>query len=526
MSAPRTNLLVEVVGQNIAGSDGDVIASFVETSDNGFTCSQGTSGKRPTLKEGGVKDRKYIKFDGIDDAMLVAGIAQSSVRVIAAVVSYASGGGLCDVGGFHRFVNVGGIVSAYAGTTLNGPATPVDGSPFIVIVQFLGASGKISVDDDEVVGDIGSHNDGSPDNLIFGSGNGGASNFGDLAVYEFLVYSDVPDIEAVKTYLQNTYFSMPAPTCTNATISSDGVTLSLTFDQAVTGVHAADYHLTGRTLSAASGSGTDWTMTIAPAVYVDDVRTLSYDGDGTVNDEDTALAAFSGMAVTNNSEEEPPAPSGNAGFFGGLALGLGLGLCFGAVVPGGEAEPTAPVNTEAPVVSGPNTPPLVGDVLECTAGTWTGDPTAYSYQWFKGNEPPVEIDGATSSTLDTTSLLGEYISCRVIATNAVEDSEPVFSNMTAPVTVGPPINIDAPIVSPTEGSVPSSTVFSCGGGNWTFEPVTYEFQWYNTTGILPGRNTFQLEAVSVGSGSYYCVVTATNDAGSGEAQSNTITITE
>jgi hypothetical protein len=78
------------------------------------------------------------------------------------------------------------------------------------------------------------------------------------------------------------------------------------------------------------------------------------------------------------------------------------------VIEGGAAT-TPPVNTTVPHVS------QTGNVLNCTMGNWTGEPTAYAYQW--------QIDGVDVGTdsLDYTATAGDVgktATCVVTATNA------------------------------------------------------------------------------------------------------------
>ncbi|MFP3043404.1 Ig-like domain-containing protein [Treponema primitia] len=97
-----------------------------------------------------------------------------------------------------------------------------------------------------------------------------------------------------------------APQLSTALIASDAPgTLALTFSEPVTGVSAADFTVTGSpdtiSISSASGSGTNWTLTLSrPAVYNETI-TLAYNGTAIVDTADTpnALAAFTGKAVTN-----------------------------------------------------------------------------------------------------------------------------------------------------------------------------------------------------------------------------------
>ena len=75
---------------------------------------------------------------------------------------------------------------------------------------------------------------------------------------------------------------------------------------------------------------------------------------------------------------------------------------------------TPPVNTVAPVISGSTT---VGSVLTSTDGTWTGTPTSFAYQWYRGL---VQIFGETLNTYTLVSAdLAQNTTCQVTATNAV-----------------------------------------------------------------------------------------------------------
>lgn len=75
---------------------------------------------------------------------------------------------------------------------------------------------------------------------------------------------------------------------------------------------------------------------------------------------------------------------------------------------------TAPVNTAAPVVSGMA---YQGGTLTATTGSWTMEPSSYSYQWKKDG---TNITGATGSSFQVpfTGYAGAVITCEVTATNA------------------------------------------------------------------------------------------------------------
>lgn len=94
-----------------------------------------------------------------------------------------------------------------------------------------------------------------------------------------------------------------------------------------------------------------------------------------------------------------------------------------------------------------------------------------------------------------------------------------------PVVPSAPVNVVAPVVSgtPTEGET-----LSCTTGTWTGTlPITYSYQWYRTSGLgstpIGGAtaSTYTLTAAEVGE-DVWCVVTATNAAGSADESSNNV----
>jgi len=81
-----------------------------------------------------------------------------------------------------------------------------------------------------------------------------------------------------------------------------------------------------------------------------------------------------------------------------------------------KEQPSAPVNTSPPVISGKN---LVGALLKVIDdGTWTGTlPITFTYQWKRSG---FDIIGETNSTYNTVLAdLGQTITCEVTATNMV-----------------------------------------------------------------------------------------------------------
>lgn len=86
--------------------------------------------------------------------------------------------------------------------------------------------------------------------------------------------------------------------------------------------------------------------------------------------------------------------------------------------------PAVPANTVAPVISGDT---AVDDVLTLdSVGTWTGRPTSYAYQWTLDGS---DIEGETGTTLVIPEgAEGLDITCNVVATSLVGDSDPAASN--------------------------------------------------------------------------------------------------
>jgi hypothetical protein len=86
--------------------------------------------------------------------------------------------------------------------------------------------------------------------------------------------------------------------------------------------------------------------------------------------------------------------------------------------------PEPPANTAHPVISGST---LVGSVLTVTInGTWSNDPTSYTYQWYRGATP---IPSQTTASYTTQQAdIGSALTCQVFANNSGGGSAPATSN--------------------------------------------------------------------------------------------------
>lgn len=178
----------------------------------------------------------------------------------------------------------------------------------------------------------------------------------------------------------------------------------------------------------------------------------------------------------------------------------------------------APSNVTAPVISGSTS---LGSVLSTTNGTWSGVPAtfSYTYQWKRNGSP---IGGATASTYTTVVADSTAnITCDVTADNGVAPTATAGSN-TLTMANYTPANTVPPSVT---GTAVVGQTLSTTNGTWTNSPSSFTYQWYRGATLISGAtsSTYTLVQADAGNTSNIkCVVTATNSAGSVNADSNTI----
>jgi hypothetical protein len=78
--------------------------------------------------------------------------------------------------------------------------------------------------------------------------------------------------------------------------------------------------------------------------------------------------------------------------------------------PAGDPVALLPVNVDVPYVS------QDGAALNCTMGNWTGEPTAYTYQWQRDG---LDVGDGTASHILTEADIGVAFVCIVTASNAM-----------------------------------------------------------------------------------------------------------
>lgn len=201
-----------------------------------------------------------------------------------------------------------------------------------------------------------------------------------------------------------------------------------------------------------------------------------------------------------------------------------LALVAGGTLAG-AALAAAPANTAAPAVSGT---PNQGQTLTASNGTWSNNPTTFSYQWQRctaAGTGCANIAGATSRTYRLAPAdVDRTVRVAVTASNA-DGQATAFSRTTEVVSSNAaPKNTARPAIAGTP--LPGNEL-SADPGTWTGGVRSFAFQWQrcdtaggscvNVAGAT-GR-TYSVRALDVGA-TLRVVVTASNDKGSTSAASD------
>jgi hypothetical protein len=193
-----------------------------------------------------------------------------------------------------------------------------------------------------------------------------------------------------------------------------------------------------------NGNGTAGSTTISSAAQITNSvwQHIVYTIDVTAR---TIKMYKDGSPVTHDGASLVSAPNMNQAFYIGamtdnsyyMYAQLGIMKIYSTVLTNAEvtadynstsaryaASPTcpavaAPSNSSAPTISGTT---AYNSVLTAANGTWTGNPTGYTYQWQRASTVGgtySNISGATNSTYTLTSSdIANYIKVQVTATNA------------------------------------------------------------------------------------------------------------
>src|SRR4051794_1523606 len=200
-----------------------------------------------------------------------------------------------------------------------------------------------------------------------------------------------------------------------------------------------------------------------------------------------------------------------------------------AAVAAVAASAAPPANTAIPTIEGNNDVPFVGDTLTATNGSWSGNPTSFTYQWDRcdavgDRQNCTGIAGATAKTYKIQKADEEHtLRVRVTAKNA-DGSATKDSKGTGVVSdAKAPKNLTRPAVS---GSANVGSTLTVSNGTWA-GATSFAYQWQqcdqngNNCSAIAGATgkTYGVRSGDVGH-ELRAEVTASNKFGSSKATSN------
>jgi len=219
-----------------------------------------------------------------------------------------------------------------------------------------------------------------------------------------------------------------------------------------------------------------------------------------------------------------------------LALLLGTLIAAALLSPVGSAGTKAvPSNTVLPAITGTA---AVGQTLTTSNGTWTENPTSFTYEWLRCPSSGGSADGSdcasigvsTSTYAVATGDVGFTLRSRVTAVNSDGQAKAV-SNATAVVgpQAGPP-NTAPPTIS---GTASVGSTLTANPGTWTGTSITFTYQWRqcdaagdNCTSITGATNSTYVIASGDAGHTIRVAVTGTDATGPNtvtSAQTSTVT---
>ena len=191
-----------------------------------------------------------------------------------------------------------------------------------------------------------------------------------------------------------------------------------------------------------------------------------------------------------------------------------------ASAPTAVIVPPIPTNLAPPAISGSA---VQGETLTERRGSWTDNPTGYTYQWSRCDAigtACLPIQGAIGQTfLLTEADVGHALNVEETAGNAGGSSLPVTSSQTASVVAAPPVSQSPPTIS---GTAQQGEQLTEAHGSWSNSPTSYSYEWQRCDGAgvncasvpTATNQVYVLGAGDVGS-TLRVVETAGNAAGPG-----------
>jgi hypothetical protein len=164
--------------------------------------------------------------------------------------------------------------------------------------------------------------------------------------------------------------------------------------------------------------------------------------------------------------------AGNAGGQGSPAISS----------PSAIVAAAPPANIAPPRISGTA---RQGQALTEEHGSWTGEPTSFSYQWLRCDESAEHCAPIATATgqiyVSTGEDVGHTLEVTEIATNTTGPSSPTTSAPTGVLEPAAPINTAPPTVS---GVAQQGQTLAETHGSWTNSPSEYSYQWLRCEGAL------------------------------------------
>src|SRR5439155_1382546 len=135
----------------------------------------------------------------------------------------------------------------------------------------------------------------------------------------------------------------------------------------------------------------------------------------------------------------------------------------------------APVNELPPSVTGI---PKQGQTLAEVHGTWTNEPSSFTYQWLqcdsKGTNCAAIADAMRETNVPVSGDVGRTLKVAETASNEGGTSSPAASNASAAVTPPTPTSIEPPTIT---GTAQQGQTLTEHEGTWTNEPTSFTYQW-------------------------------------------------
>src|SRR5205085_287663 len=119
-----------------------------------------------------------------------------------------------------------------------------------------------------------------------------------------------------------------------------------------------------------------------------------------------------------------------------------------------------------------------GQTLTESHGTWTNEPSSYSYQWqqcnSEGNSCAAISETGRAACREGAADVGHTLRVQETASNAGGTGSPATSAATAVVAATRPSNISPPTIS---GTAQQGQTLTESHGTWTNEPSSFKYQW-------------------------------------------------